>query len=160
MLMLDKPPVWFLFSYEKGLGVGFLKGVSKGQSVSPLMLSIARKLRRYMTPEEQLFWNAVRGNRLAGLHFRRQQITGNYVVDFFCEAADLVVELDGAGHLFSVEEDKTRDQELGRRGIEVLRILNQDLRDDSDGVFRRIAKHARSRISRSHSGSPSRTGRG
>jgi very-short-patch-repair endonuclease len=150
----------FPFPYGKGLGVRFLKGISKGQSVSRLMLSIAKKLRRGMTPEEQRFWREVRGNRLDGLHFRRQQIIGRYVVDFFCEAADLAVELDGAGHILSVEEDKLRDHELGRRGIEVMRIPNQELSDDLDAVLRRIAHCAQLRISDRHSGSPPRTGRG
>jgi len=161
MLIIDQPSVWFPFPNGKGKGVrSFLKGISKGQAVSPPMLTIAKKLRREMTPEEHRLWSAVRGNRLNGLHFRRQQIIGSYVVDFFCEAADLVVELDGAGHLLSIEEDKIRDQELGRRGIEVMRIPNQDLRDDLHAVISRIGKYAQSRISGRLSGSPSRTGRG
>ena len=112
------------------------------------MLSIAKKLRRDLTPEEHRLWSEVRGNRLAGLHFRRQQVIGGYVVDFFCEAANLAIELDGAGHLLCVEDDRLRDHELGRRGIDVMRILNQEFPDDLHGVLKRIAGRAHARMSR------------
>jgi very-short-patch-repair endonuclease len=110
------------------------------------MLFAAKKLRREITPEESRLWNEVRSNRLDGLHFRRQQIIGSYVVDFYCEAADLVIELDGAGHLLSVAEDKARDEELRARGIEVMRIANYEVRDNLDAVLKRIGDRARVRM--------------
>jgi len=135
-----------------------LKGISKGQSVAPGMLENAKKLRRQMTPEEQLLWRALRGNRLNGIHFRRQQIIGGYIVDFFCEAADLVIEVDGEFHSDTKAQDKIRDAELGKRGICVLRFENHELRHGLENVSRRIAD--RTRIRTAASGSPSRTGRG
>jgi very-short-patch-repair endonuclease len=109
------------------------------------MLSVAKKLRREMTAEERLFWDAVRGNRLAGLHFRRQQIIGSYVVDFYCEAANLAIELDGTGHLLSVEEDAFRDKQLRARGIDVIRVPNYEVRNNLDVALKGIAEVARSR---------------
>lgn len=110
------------------------------------MLFAAKKLCRDMTPEERQLWNEVRNNRSDGLHFRRQQIIGSYIVDFYCEAADLVIELDGFGHLLSVAGDKARDEELRGRGIEVMRIANGEVRANFDAVLKRIGDCARARM--------------
>jgi len=139
-----KDPVALSWWPNRLYELGLLKGISKGQPVSPAMVSIAKKLRRDMTPEERLLWNEVRGNRVRGLHFRRQQIIGTYVFDFFCETANLAIELDGAGHLLSVEEDALRDKNLRARGIEVIRIANHEVRNSLAAVVMRISDFASS----------------
>ena len=58
----------------------------------------ARAARRQMTPPEVIVWQGVRGGRLDGLRFRRQHPIGLYVLDFYCAAARLAVEIDGMGH--------------------------------------------------------------
>ena len=58
----------------------------------------ARELRRHQTEAERRFWSIVRGRRLEGLRFRRQQVFGPFIVDFVCVEARLIVELDGAQH--------------------------------------------------------------
>ena len=58
----------------------------------------SRQLRKNMTETERLFWSRVRGKQLSGAQFYRQKIIGDYIVDFYCPQAKLVVEIDGAQH--------------------------------------------------------------
>ena len=112
-----------------------------GQKVDPAKAERARELRRDMTPEESLLWDRLRGNRLLGFHFRRQQIIDGFIVDFYCHAAGLVVEVDGPIHDKQGDDDAHRDQVLERRGLRILRIKNQDVRDNLKDVLIRIASH-------------------
>jgi very-short-patch-repair endonuclease len=66
-----------------------------GQQVSPELKARAKELRQEMTPAESKLWQRLRAGRLEGFHFRRQQIIGGYIADFYCHAAGLVVEVDG-----------------------------------------------------------------
>src|SRR5208337_573404 len=70
---------------------------SDGRPISPHTEN-ARQLRRNATIPERMLWNRLRGGRLAGLKFRRQQPIGPYIVDFFCHEVGLVVEVDGRSH--------------------------------------------------------------
>ena len=99
-----------------------------------------------MTRPERLLWNALRRGQLNGLHFRRQQIAGDFILDFYCDAARLAIELDGSSHDLSGERDEARDAELVRMGIAVLRIANDDLIQNPDSVAGWIAEQAAHRI--------------
>nr|WP_225894176.1 DUF559 domain-containing protein [Atlanticothrix silvestris] len=55
-----------------------------GQAINPDKMQLAREFRRQMTPAEKILWQHLRGNRLNGLHFRRQQIIDGFIVDFYC----------------------------------------------------------------------------
>ncbi len=99
-----------------------------------------------MTRPERLLWNALRRSQRNGLHFRRQQIAGDFILDFYCDAARLAIELDGTSHDLSGERDESRDAELARLGIAVLRIPNDDLMKDPDSVAGWIAEQAAQRI--------------
>src|SRR5258708_27853937 len=72
--------------------------ITSGQNVHPDKLEFAKQLRRKMTPAERRLWKALRRNALDGLHFRRQQVIEGYIADFYCDAAKLAIELDGAVH--------------------------------------------------------------
>ena len=96
---------------------------------NPELTRRAMELRQHMTPEERVIWNELRGNRL-GVHFRRQQPLAPYIVDFYCHAAHLVVEIDGSPHREQQGYDRMRDDYLMRRGIQVLRLSNESVRDD------------------------------
>lgn len=61
-------------------------------------LVYARRLRRNQTHVESLLWRQLRRRELGGIKFRRQHPIGGFVVDFYCDAAELGVELDGGGH--------------------------------------------------------------
>lgn len=98
----------------------------------------ARELRREMTPSERILWERLRAHRLAGLHFRRQHVILGYIVDFSCDAARLIVEVDGLVHSTQREADRERDAMLSAEGYRILRISNRDVAVDLSGVLARI----------------------
>jgi very-short-patch-repair endonuclease len=91
-----------------------------------------------MTPAECVLWEAVRGNRLAGLRFRRQQVIDGFIVDFYCHAARLVIEIDGGIHEAQQGHDIARDQILAGRALRVIRFTNDDVLNDLQDVLRQI----------------------
>ncbi len=107
----------------------------------PNLTPLARRLRRDSTNAERLLWSRLRAGQLNGLVFRRQEPVGPYVVDFICTRANLVVELDGGQHADSTA-DIERDTYLREHGYRVLRIWNNDLMSNLDGVLQRIAEIA------------------
>ena len=84
----------------------------------------SRDLRRHMTIAEKIIWNQVRDHRWEDLHFRRQVLIGPYIVDFYCHAKRLVIEIDGEVHFQKAEMDRERDQFLNAMGLRVIRIPN------------------------------------
>ncbi len=113
-------------------------GVVRGQRVERTLVERSKGLRGSMTEAEHLLWMRLRRNQLDGLHFRRQQIIGTVVADFYCEAARLVVEVDGGIHLAQRSRDAERDRVLAGRGIRVLRLTNEVVLNDIDGALDRI----------------------
>lgn len=100
----------------------------------------ARALRRNMTWEERRLWYSF----LRGCpgHFRRQQIMGNYIVDFYSDAFRLVIEVDGSQH-YQAEgqrQDRQRDEALCRLGMTVLRYSNADIRERFPAVCEDIQR--------------------
>src|SRR5690242_4007509 len=117
--------------------------ITYGQRVSPVKLQMARKLRREMTPSERVLWQMLRRNAL-GLHFRRRQVIGGFIADFYCAKAQLAVEVDGSAHAARVHDDRLRDRALRALGVRTLRVTARAIDDDIDAVMRRIvaAAHA------------------
>jgi very-short-patch-repair endonuclease len=111
-----------------------------GQKVTPIKIQRAKELRSQMTQEEKILWQHLRANRLNGLHFRRQQIIDGFIADFYCHAARLAIEVDGEIHQQQAEYDEERDQVLSARGLRLLRIKNEEVRQNLDSVLARIAK--------------------
>jgi very-short-patch-repair endonuclease len=101
----------------------------------------ARELRRKLTPPEARLWVALKNNRL-NLHFRRQHPIGPYILDFYCDAAKLAVEVDGQGHAGRVDYDERRDRWLLAHGIRTLRVPATSVRDNIDGVIETIRNRA------------------
>lgn len=106
-----------------------------GQKIDPIKAQRARELRRNMTLEERMLWQAVRRNQLGGYHFRRQQVIEGFIADFYCHAARLVVEIDGEIHQTQTHYDDARDQVLVARGLRVLRISNTLVRENLPAVL-------------------------
>ena len=106
----------------------------------------ARQLRRAMTAAESILWRELRGNRLGNLHFRRQQVIEGFIVDFYCHAARLAVEVDGVVHKSRSAADRERDQVLAARGIEVRRYGNSEVEDRLPSVLQDIVVRARARL--------------
>jgi very-short-patch-repair endonuclease len=104
----------------------------------------SRQLRSATIEPERRLWSLLRGKQVAGLRFRRQQTIGPYIVDFYCSAAKLIVELDGDQHGEDrhVAYDAGRTRWLAGNGYRVLRFSNTEfLRDPQlvlDGIWRAI----------------------
>jgi len=100
----------------------------------------ARRLRSDSTDPERLLWRRLRGVQVSGAHFRRQHAIGNFIVDFFCARARLVVEVDGDTHAMAVDHDRARSRWLEGRGYTVLRLTNREVIHQLDAVVERIAE--------------------
>lgn len=89
----------------------------------------ARSLRKRATDAEQALWRRLRGRRLSGFKFRRQEPYGPFFLDFYCHEARLAIEVDGAGHAESsqIALDQARTEALATCGIRVLRFANADV---------------------------------
>ncbi len=98
-----------------------------------------RHLRRNMTPQEHILWSKVRGKQL-GHRFRRQDSIGPYIVDFYCAAGKLIVEIDGNQH--NEEQNKLYDLErtkfLNDLGYIVLRFSNNEISSRLEAVLKTI----------------------
>ncbi|MBB4127625.1 very-short-patch-repair endonuclease [Xanthomonas translucens] len=96
----------------------------------------ARRLRQDLTDAERKLWQYLRGGHLLGLKFRRQHLFPPYVVDFYCEALKLVVELDGSQHSIAIDAERTRYLQL--QGMHVMRFWNNDVMLQPDAVLESI----------------------
>src|SRR5947199_9883447 len=107
--------------------------------------SRARQLRREMTLPEVVLWRALRKRQLAGGRFRRQHPIGPYILDFYCPAVRLAIEVDGLAHDSAavVRHDERRRAWLAEQGVRVMRIRASDvLRDETlEGVLL-VIEHA------------------
>jgi very-short-patch-repair endonuclease len=100
--------------------------------------SRARQLRAKQTDVERQLWFLLRDRRLNGAKFRRQVPIGSYIVDFVCQEAKLIVELDGSQHADQVAYDTARSDWLSAHGYRVLRFWNNDLTENEEGVLTAI----------------------
>jgi very-short-patch-repair endonuclease len=109
--------------------------------VSSKLRSNARALRKNSTDAERLLWAALRDHRLNGIGFRRQVPIKNFVADFVCHAAKLVIELDGGQHFSEQAEraDAARSTVIEGQGFKVLRFSNHDIMTNRAGVLETIA---------------------
>ena len=107
--------------------------------------SFARALRKNMTDAEHALWSKLRRKQLNDLIFYRQRNIGNYIVDFYCPAAKLIVELDGGRH-YSVEgraKDDIRDAYMVNLCLNVLRFSDLDVLKHMDGVLSVLYEHTK-----------------
>ena len=98
------------------------------------LVSFAKSLRSRMTPEERHLWYDFLRN--CEVRFIRQKIIGNYIADFYCAKAKLVIEIDGSQHYEpeGKEYDKNRTASLSEYGIYVVRITNKEINENFGGV--------------------------
>ena len=111
---------------------------------NPDLRDKARELRRNMTLEENLLWYHFLRNY--EIRFSRQRVIGNYIADFYCRKANLVIEIDGAQHYTpdSMSYDRTRTEYFKSCGIEVVRFLNRDINQNFENVCTYIDKKVKS----------------
>ena len=107
-----------------------------------------RKLRAESPKAERLLWSRLRAKQLDGLKFRRQHGVGGYVVDLYCPAAKLAVEVDGESHFEPAarQNDAKRQAFIESLGIQVLRFTNPEVYDTLDEVIQEIWRVAQERI--------------
>jgi very-short-patch-repair endonuclease len=115
-----------------------VKNVVIGQKITSEKRQLAKELRQHMTPEEKILWNLLRTNKLAGWHFRRQQIIDGFIVDFYCHAASLILEVDGGIHELRQEQDAERNAHLISRGFRILRVTNEEVNKDIQSVLQKV----------------------
>ena len=89
------------------------------------MIEIAREFRKEPTEGEKILWGALRGKKLDGIKFRRQQPVGYFIVDFYNSSFRLVVEVDGPIHDYQKKADKARQDILEDLGLTVFRIKTE-----------------------------------
>ena len=100
----------------------------------------SRDLRSNMTNAEQLLWQRIRRKQILGLQFYRQKPILNFIVDFYCPKANLVIECDGGQHYTEegLEVDLNRDYALNELGLLTLRFSNHQILTEIDAVVERI----------------------
>ena len=102
----------------------------------------SRRLRRNLTPAESKLWEQLRKRRVGGFRFRRQHGIGPYIVDFYCPAARIAIEVDGGQHSEPEHcvRDSDRDRYLHSLGIRVLRFWNTEVDKETPAVVDTILR--------------------
>ena len=110
------------------------------------LLNVARILRRNMTRQEKHLWYDFL--RYYPVKIYKQHIIDDFIADFYCHSARLVIELDGSQHYTNQGKahDEARTEILERYGIYVLRFSNKDVNDNFEGVCRMIDRVFNERI--------------
>lgn len=108
----------------------------------------SRNLRSNMTDAEQLLWQRIRRKQILELQFYRQKPILNFIVDFYCPAANLVIECDGGQHYTEtgLEADKNRDHALSELGLITLRFTNHQILTEIDAVVEQVYYVVRRRL--------------
>ncbi len=100
----------------------------------------SQELRNNMTDVERLLLSKLRMRQLKGMQFYRQRIIGDYIVDFYCPKANLIIEVDGGQH-YSEEgmaKDQKRDEFLQASGFKVLRFSDREVLENLEGLLRMV----------------------
>ena len=107
---------------------------------NPKLKPFAQKLRRDMTKEERHLWYDFLKD--LPITVNRQKVIGNYIADFYCANAKLIIEIDGTQHYEDegIKSDKKRDEFFKELGIKVLRYSNEDVNNNFDGICEDILR--------------------
>ena len=109
-------------------------------------MSFSKELRKNMTKQEKHLWYDFLCRY--PIRFQRQKAIDNYIADFYCHSAKLIIEIDGSQHYLpeNEEHDQKRTKILSEYGLCVLRFTNRDIEDKFDGVCFEIDKAIKSRL--------------
>lgn len=101
---------------------------------------LARNLRKNSTIQERRLWNLLKNRQFHNLKFKRQQPIGDYIVDFICKEAKIIIEIDGGQHNEpeNIEYNKTRTEYLNTLGYKVIRFWNNEIYENIEGVVLRL----------------------
>ena len=116
--------------------------------------SLSQQLRKNQTKEENLLWHNFL--KKYPMRFRRQYVIGNYIVDFYCHQAKLVVELDGSQHYDPVQQEKDRQRTayLASQGLAVLRFTNREVTGQFWAVCQAVDDACKHTFPRGEGGTP------
>ena len=103
----------------------------------------ARALRQNMTDAERSIWRILRSAQMDGHRFRRQVPFGQYIADFVCHNARLIIEIDGGQHERSSPDEAKRTRFLEDQGYRILRFWNNEVLSNLEGVCAIIARELR-----------------
>lgn len=105
----------------------------------------AQRLRREATPAERKLWARLKAKQLNGLQFRRQHPIGPYIVDFYCAALKLAIEIDGDTHGSeeALRRDEKRSAFIASKGVRIIRFWNSDIHERLDGALADILEGER-----------------
>ncbi|MCL2370399.1 MAG: endonuclease domain-containing protein [Firmicutes bacterium] len=101
----------------------------------------ASELRKAGNLSEVLLWMRITKGQFKGLDFDRQKIIGNYIVDFYCPQKRVVIEIDGESHNEKFEYDTKRDEYLRSLGLEIIRLLDKDIKKNLENVIEYLKSH-------------------
>jgi very-short-patch-repair endonuclease len=106
------------------------------------LLNYSQSLRENMTDAERRLWLKLRLKQLGGHQFYGQKIIGKYIVDFFCPKAKLIIEVDGSQHMYGkvAAVDRIRDAFMAQLGYRVLRVNDNDVLNNIEGVVEVISE--------------------
>lgn len=113
---------------------------------NPKLTENAKNLRQNMTKEERHLWYDFL--RDYPVRFLRQKVIDNYIVDFYCSKAKLIIELDGSQHYETkgLIHDRIRTEKLEKRNLTVIRIPNNEITENFDGVCEYIDNAVKQRL--------------
>ena len=104
------------------------------------LANAARELRKGQTRAEEFLWHFLRDRQLLGFKFRRQHQFGDYITDFYCREASLVIECDGDIHESNEQwqHDRVRDTYMVTSGLRVLRFTNAQILNETEDVLKEV----------------------
>jgi len=108
---------------------------------NPELITRAKALRKAGNLSEALLWVEIKNEKLNGLDFDRQKIIDNYIVDFYCAEAGVIIEIDGESHDMKGEYDEIRDNYFNNLGLTIIHIPDKDVRNNLDGVMQYLRNH-------------------
>ena len=120
----------------------------------PAIVARARELRQPQAPAEAKLWACLCNRQVSGFKFRRQRPIDRFIVDLYCPASRLVIEIDGDSHAEQLEYDQARTDWLGKLGYRVIRFSNRDVVRHLEGVVEVILEECQRLISPSPQPSP------
>ena len=134
----------FLYGQDSGvLRIGRLKKIKANSAMrystrNTALKQNVRNLKQNMTLAEQKMWHHLRGKRLNGIKFRRQQTIGGYIVDFVSMEHRLIIELVGVQLSDQIEYDERRTAFLNAQGYRVSRFWNNEVLQQTEAVLEKI----------------------
>jgi len=107
---------------------------------NPKLIPFARELRNHSTKSEIMFWLKIKGKAFYGYDFHRQKPIDNYILDFYCDALLLAIEIDGYSHQFLevFNKDTKKEKRMNELGITVLRFSDEQVLKDLENVIRAL----------------------